>query len=278
MSFTVSELKIKIIVFLFAIAAMGCRHDRTNTFKVIAFYTAKNDQAHISFVHEANKWFSKKAPKNNFTYDSTDNWNNLNSEFLSGYDVVIFLDTRPDSAKHREAFERFMNDGGAWMGFHFSGFALTPSAYPQNWPWYHNEFLGSGEYVSNTWRPTSAILRVENTLHPVTKNLPLTFSSAPNEWYRWQNDLRKNPDIKILLSIDSSSFPLGTGPKQHEIWHEGYYPVVWTNTNYKMIYFNMGHNDIDYENRTNKTLSYTFDNKIQNTLTLQALLWLGARR
>ena len=38
-------------------------------------------------------------------------------------------------------------------------------------------------------------------------------SSSPNEWYRWSNDLRKNPDIKILLSIDSSSFPLGTGPK-----------------------------------------------------------------
>ncbi len=30
-------------------------------FKVIAFYTAKNDFAHISFVHEANKWFPKMA-------------------------------------------------------------------------------------------------------------------------------------------------------------------------------------------------------------------------
>jgi hypothetical protein len=30
-------------------------------FKVIAFYTAKNDQAHISFVHEANRWFPEMA-------------------------------------------------------------------------------------------------------------------------------------------------------------------------------------------------------------------------
>jgi len=26
-----------------------------------------------------------------------------------------------------------------------------------------------------------------------------------------------------------ASFPLGTGPKPYEIWHSGYYPVVWTN-------------------------------------------------
>ena len=52
------------------------------------------------------------------------------------------------------------------MGFHFAGFALTPSEFPQNWDWYHNEFIGAGQYVSNTWRPTSAILRVEDSKHP----------------------------------------------------------------------------------------------------------------
>lgn len=250
-------------------------------FKVIAFYTAKNDQAHISFVHEANQWFPEIAAKYNFTYDSTNDWNNLNTGFLSQYKVVIFLDTRPDSLPQREAFQKYMEHGGGWMGFHFSAFALTPSDFPQNWNWYHEQFLGSGQYVSNTWRPVSAILRVEDINHPATKNLPATFKSSPNEWYRWEHDLRKNPSIKILLSIDSSSYPLGTGPKLNEIWHSGYYPVVWTNTNYKMIYFNMGHNDIDYEHKfdtTNKTLSYTFNNPIQDKLVINALLWLGSKK
>lgn len=244
-------------------------------FKVIAFYTAKNDQAHISFVHEANRWFPKMAEKYHFSYDSTNNWNNLNPGFLSHYQVVIFLDTRPDSPSQRETFKNYMGHGGAWMGFHFSGFALTPSDFPQNWDWYHNEFLGAGSYLSNTWRPTSAILRVEDGTHPVTNNLPKTFKSSPNEWYRWTNDLRTNPNIDILLSIDSTSFPLGTGPKLSEIWHSGYYPVVWTNKNYKMIYFNMGHNDIDYEHTSNKELSLTFNNNIQDQLIINALLWLG---
>jgi hypothetical protein len=272
--------KIFFLVFLcfwaFHVNAQGANPN----FKVIAFFTGKNDLAHISFVHEANKWFPKMGEKYNFTYDSTNDWSNLNSTFLSQYQVVIFLDTRPDDSAQRSAFQNYMENGGAWMGFHFSAFAVTPSAYPMNWNWYHNKFLGSGSYVSNTWRPTSAILHVENRDHPATKGLPSTFTSSPNEWYRWKNDLRKNKDIQILVSIDSSSFPLGTGPKQSEIWHSGYYPVVWTNKNYRMIYFNMGHNDMDYEHTidtTNQTLSHTFANKIQDQLILNALLWLGRK-
>jgi uncharacterized protein len=244
-------------------------------FHVIGFYTGREDLAHISFLHEANKWFYAMGEKYNFTYDSTNNWNNLTAKFLSGYQVVVFLDTRPDSAPQRDAFRQYMEHGGGWMGFHFSAFALTPSDFPQNWDWYHNEFLGAGEYKSNTWRPTSAVLRVEDQHHPATAGLPDTFRSAPCEWYRWNNDLRSNKNIKILLSIDSSSFPLGTGPKLYEIWHSGYYPVVWTNTNFKMIYFNMGHNDMDYENKTNRQLSSTFASKYQNQLIINALLWLG---
>lgn len=244
-------------------------------FKVIAFYTAKSDLAHISYVHEANKWFKEAAEKNNFTYDSTNDWSLLNRRFLSQYEVVLFLDTRPEKPEQRQAFREYMEEGGGWMGFHFSAFALTPSAYKQDWDWYHNEFLGSGQYGSNTWRPTSAILRVEDRKHPSTKHLGETFKSSPNEWYRWQNDLRKNPDIDILLSIDSTSFPLGTGPKQHEIWHSGYYPVAWTNKKYKMIYVNMGHNDMDYEGKTNATLSWTFANADQDKFILDGLIWLG---
>lgn len=261
------------ILFLFSSVIIVAQ----KSFSVISFYTAKNDAAHISFVHEANNWFASMSTKHNFRYDSTNNWNNLNAEFLSRYQIVIFLDTRPDSLPHRKAFEQYMEKGGAWMGFHFSAFALTPSAFPQNWDWYHNQFLCSGEYASNTWRPTPAILKVEDRKHVATKHLPATFKSAANEWYRWKNDLTKNPDINILLSIDSSSFPLGTGPKSHEIWHSGYYPVAWTNKKYNMIYFNVGHNDIDYEHGTNKELSSSFSSEIQNKMIIEALLWLGRK-
>jgi uncharacterized protein len=266
-----------LVLFIFSgFTLSSCSAKKSGAeFRVVAFYTGKNDAAHVSYVHEANRWFSEMAGKYNFQYDSTNNWDSMNDEFLSRYQVVIFLDTRPDSTYQRDAFRKYMERGGAWMGFHFSAFALTPSAYPQNWDWYHKQFLGAGQYVGNTWAPTTAVLRVEERKHPATKNLPEIFTASPNEWYKWEFDLRDNPDIKILLSIDPSSFPLGTGPKPHEIWHSGYYPVVWTNIKYRMIYINMGHNIIDDDNKTNRELSKTFDNKTQNKLIIDALLWLG---
>ena len=251
---------------------------REPAFRVIAFFTAKEDQAHISFVHEAVRWFPAQGARHNFAFDTTSDWRKLSETFLSNYDVVVFLDTRPEDPAQRAAFQTYMEQGGGWMGFHFAGFALTPSAVPANWSWYHDKFLGSGSYVSNSWRPTSATLRVEDRGHPATAHLPATFRSSPNEWYRWENDLRRDPDIDILLAIDSTSFPLGTGPKPHEIWHSGYYPVAWTNRKYHMIYLNMGHNDIDYEHKfdtTNRTLSYTLDNAVQDRFVVDALVWLG---
>ena len=250
---------------------------KQRSFKVVAFYTAQRDAAHISFVHEANRWFSRIASQHGFSYDSTNNWSNLNEKFLSNYNVVIFLDTRPKDPAQREAFKKYMQRGGAWIGFHFAGFALTPSDYPQNWGWYHDTLIGAGQYKGNTWKPTPATLKVENTSHAVTHDLPLLFKSSPNEWYSWEKDLRLDSNIQILLSIDSSSFPLGTGPKANEIWHEGYYPVAWTNRKYNMVYFNMGHNDIDYQHKLNKELSLQFDNPTQNQLIINAILWLARK-
>ncbi|MES2798160.1 MAG: ThuA domain-containing protein [Bacteroidota bacterium] len=267
------SLKYTLLTFLLCLSFVSFAQKQK--LKVIAFYTAQNDLAHISFVGEANKWFPEIGIKHHFSYEATDNWENLNDEFLSKFQMVIFLDTRPETDSQRAAFQRYMENGGAWMGFHFAGFALNNSKFPQNWDWYHEEFLGVGQYKSNTWRPTSAILKIENRKHPIAKKLPKTFVSAPTEWYRWEKDLQQLPNFKILLSIDPPSFPLGTGPKPHEIWHSGYYPVVWTNTNYKMIYFNMGHNDMDYIGKTNKQLSSTFSSEPQNRLIINSLKWLG---
>jgi hypothetical protein len=244
------------------------------TFHVVAFYNGKQEEAHASFVREANRWFCEAARQDGFRYEATTDWKKLEPGLLARCQVVLFLDARPEALAQRAAFREYMEKGGAWMGFHFAGFALTPSAYPQDWDWYHDEFLGAGSYRSNTWRPTSAVLRVEAPEHPALRGLPATFTAAPNEWYRWEKDLRKNPAVQILLAIDPSSFPLGTGPKPREIWHEGDYPVVWSNRNYRMAYLNMGHNDLGDDGRT---LSSTFASATQNQLIRQLLYWLARR-
>jgi len=87
----------------------GCSTLNANSnrpkFRVIAFFTAKQDQAHISFVQEATRWFPEVAAKNNLSFDTTSNWQNLNSDFLARYQVVVFLDTRPEDPAQRAAFQ-----------------------------------------------------------------------------------------------------------------------------------------------------------------------------
>jgi hypothetical protein len=45
-----------------------------------------------------------------------------------------------------------------------------------------------------------------------------------------------------------------------------------------MLYVNMGHNDIDYDNRTNKELSFQFENDIQDKMIIDGLIWLGTQK
>jgi hypothetical protein len=252
------------LVFLFCV--LGGNASAQPRFKVIAFYNGTWDAAHINFVQEANPWFQQLATQYNFSYEATTNWSLLNTSNLANYQVVIFLDDAPPTAQ-RAAFEQYMRNGGGWLGFHVCAFNTNPGA----WDWYHNQFLGTGAFQKNTWGPTTAILNTEDQTHPSTLRLPATFTSAVSEWYAWNNDLRNNPNIRILASVNSQSFPLGTDPNQS--WYSGYYPIMWTNRNYKMLYANFGHNDMDYANNVGK--SSTFASEIQNRFIIDGLLWLG---
>ncbi|MBE1492373.1 ThuA domain-containing protein [Plantactinospora soyae] len=252
---------------VFAQPAYGtARAAAAPAFNVIAFYNGTWDAAHISFVKEANQRFPQLAAEHNFSYTATTDWSRLNAANLAQYQVVMFLDDLPPAAQ-RPAFEQYMRGGGGWLGFHVSAFTTNPGG----WDWYHNQFLGTGAFQSNTWGPTTAVLRVEDRAHPSTVRLPATFTSAVSEWYSWSRDLRTNPNIDILASVDPSSFPLGTDPNQ--TWRSGYYPIMWTNTNYKMLYANFGHNAMDYAN--NVPLSSTFASEVQNRFLIDGLLWLG---
>ncbi|MFS8103432.1 ThuA domain-containing protein [Lentzea alba] len=235
-------------------------------FKVLGFYSGNHDLAHIAFVNEANPWLTRAGQENGFTYEATNDWNRLNTLTPAQAKVVVFLDNLP-SGTQRAGFQRYMEAGGAWFGFHVSAFTQNAN----EWSWYHNTFLGKGNFVNNTWEPTTAVLKVETRTHPSTLRLPERFTSSVSEWYSWSRDLRTNPDIQVLASVDPSSFPLGTDPNQQ--WRSGYYPIMWTNKNFRMIYANFGHNAMDYPN--NRPLSSTFASATQNNFLIDSLLWLG---
>jgi hypothetical protein len=235
------------------------------TFKVLAFASGTYDAAHIDFQKEARERFPQFGAQNGFTYEQTNNWDRLNTLTAAQAQVVMFLDDSPHSAAQRSGFQRYMENGGAFFGFHVAAYNDAGS----NWPWFNQTLLGTGRFATNTWLPTAVTLKAENRSHPSLVNTGATFRSSVSEWYSWQNDLRTNANIQVLASIDPSSFPVGTSQR----WTSGYYPIIWTNKNFKMIYANFGHNAMNYE--TNTRLSSTFDSAAQNQFMMDALKWLG---
>jgi type 1 glutamine amidotransferase len=106
-----------------------------------------------------------------------------------------------------------------------------------------------------------AKLIVDDRTSPVARNLPETFVSPTNEWYRWKPSPRADSHIHVLLTLDPSNYPLGI----KGLLTYGDIPVVWTNTQYKMVYMNMGHGD------------KVFTSSVQNTLIENATEWLLGR-
>ena len=224
-------------------------------FHVLAFYSETVERDHVDFAHQAIKFYTAAAQRDHFDFASTTNWDDLNVANLAHYELILWLDEQPHTAEQRAAFERYMTYGGGWLGFHIAAYNDNDT----QWPWFIG-FLGGGVFYGNNWPPLPAILTVDDKSHPVTKSLSGAFLSPANEWYLWKPSPRLNRNVKVLLTLSRSNYPLGL----KDTLEGGDLPVVWTNTQYRMLYINMGHGD------------KIFTSDIQNHLFEDALLWVGA--
>src|SRR5579872_3230883 len=223
-------------------------------FRVLAFYSANAEPDHVQFADGAVKFFSSIAARDNFLFESTTNWADLNAANLKKYQVVVWLNESPSDPEQRRAFEQYMEGGGAWLGFHAAGYNDKDT----NWPWYV-DFLGGVVFDINSWPPLPAKLVLDDRTPAVTASMPAAFVSPANEWYVWKPSPRLNKNVRVLVTLDPANYPLGL----KDVIMSGDLPVVWTNTKYKMIYLNMGHGDKIFTSAT------------QNKLIEDALLLLG---
>jgi type 1 glutamine amidotransferase len=224
-------------------------------FHVLAFYSETVEHDHVDFARQAIDFFSKAARRDGFEFATTTNWDDLTGNKLAKYELVVWLDDFPHTPQQRSAFEHYMEHGGGWLGFHIAAYNDAGT----RWPWFL-QFLGGGVFYGNNWPPLPATLSVDDTDHPVTRRLPRSFLAPANEWYIWRPSPRQNKDVKVLLTLSPSNYPLG----MKDVLRGGDVPVVWTNTRYRMLYVNMGHG--------NKI----FISDTQNRLMEDAMLWVGS--
>jgi uncharacterized protein len=223
---------------------------------VLAFYSTNVERDHVDFALQAVKFFSEAADRDDFQFESTTNWDDLNPQRLKQVQIVLWFNDSAHTPEQRAAFEQYMEHGGGWLGFHFAAYNDSST----HWPWFV-QFLGGAVFYGNNWPPLPATLDVDDKTSPVTRHLPARYLAPANEWYSWQPNPRANKNVKVLLSLDPSNFPLGF----KDTLTGGDIPVVWTNTTYRMIYMNMGHGD------------RIFSDEHQNQLFEDALLWLSTK-
>src|SRR5260370_6214760 len=205
------------------------------SFRVLAFFTAKGEPDHIAFAEQALPFFAELAKRNNFHFESTTRWEDLNAEKLKDFQLVLWINDFPTKAEQRTAFQDYMKHGGAWLGFHVSAYNDEST----RWPWFV-DFLGGSVFYGHNCPPLPAKLIVDDRSHPVTHHLPDTFTSPANQRYIWKPNPRLNTHVKVLLTLNPQHYPI----RLNYTIIGGHLHVLRSNTRYRILYKNMNHADM----------------------------------
>lgn len=224
----------------------SANYAREPRFRALVAYTDRAETAHVEFAEQGVEFFRRLNYGDGFYLDVTTRIDSCTYDQLKGYDVVVMLNGSPSTAAGREAFERYMEGGGGWVGFHAAAYNDARTG----WPWFV-KFLGGGVFHANNWPPQPAKLTMDAPLsHPVLRGLPAAFVAPESEWYQWSPSPRLSPDVEVLVSLSDDNYPIGI----KDVVNWGDFPVVWTNTKYRMVYLNMGHGDLEFFDATQKLL------------------------
>ncbi len=149
---------------------------------------------------------------NGIAVDTTEDAEDFNTKNLRRYNAVVFLSTTGDvlNPAQETDFERYIQAGGGYVGIH----AATDTEY--GWTWYGGL---AGGYFSSHPAQQKATLKVENHDHASTKHLGSTWERF-DEWYNFKN---LNPNVKVLMNLDESSYTGGTNGANHPAaWYHEY--------------------------------------------------------
>ncbi|MEK6152709.1 ThuA domain-containing protein [Flavobacteriaceae bacterium 3-367] len=150
----------------------------------------------------------------NFEITHTEDAEQFNPDVLDKYALVIFLSTTMDvlGNDQQRSFEGYIRSGGSFMGIH----AASDTEY--NWPWYGKLVGAYFESHPNNPNVRQAKMDVLDKAHPATAHLEDTWVRK-DEWYNYKNI---NPDLKVLINLDESSYEGGTNGENHPIawYHE----------------------------------------------------------
>ncbi|WWD03658.1 hypothetical protein V865_001713 [Kwoniella europaea PYCC6329] len=130
-------------------------------------------------------------------FDFTENKSIFNDDYLKQYDALMFISVTGDAldGQGEQAFHRYIQSGGNFVGVHASTCALYNSSV-------YNATIGS----QFEWHPViqDATFVRSNISHPATANVPDQWRFA-EEVYYFTFDPRDNGAV-VIVTVDESSY------------------------------------------------------------------------
>jgi len=155
---------------------------------------------------------------NNFIVDATEDSAQFTDVNLARYKAIVFLNPSGTilDARERAAFQRYIENGGGFVGIHNATALLSPDL--ENWVWYNN-LVGAQFYSEIETQP--ARLQILTQAHPSTVSLPKSWSFR-TEAYNFKQSPKLNGAI-ILINLDESSVDGGNMGADHPFsWYHPY--------------------------------------------------------
>jgi type 1 glutamine amidotransferase len=200
------------------------------------------------------KMLYDQSKKQNWIITATENAGLFTESFLSGFDVIVFLNPTGDAvdANGQAAFEKVM-PGKGFVGIH----AAADCEY--EWPFYGNLV---GGYFKIHPPGQKATVVFESTEHPAMKPFKgMKSYTTVDEWYTFRANPR--PNVHVLANLDETSIK----KYDNENWKMGDHPIIWWNEKdgTRSFYTGFGHTHEAFQ-----------DEKIQEHIT-NAINWAGKR-
>ncbi|TAE47117.1 MAG: ThuA domain-containing protein [Bacteroidetes bacterium] len=201
--------------------------------KAILVFSKTNGYRHAS-IETALPVIRQMAEDRGWAIVQTENAGVFNDAYLARFDVLVFVSTTGElfTPEQKEAFKRYMENGGGWVGMH----AASDTEHP--WDWY--ETLVGAEFKHHTLFPQlpEGELVVEDREHPTTFFLPERWRRA-DEWYSFTSNPRNRPGVHVLYSLDESVTDMGSPGGM------GDHPIAWTNEvgQGRVFYTAIGHTE-----------------------------------
>ncbi|MCJ7468187.1 MAG: ThuA domain-containing protein [Maribacter sp.] len=194
--------------------------------KTVLLFSKTNGFRHGEAIAAAIPAFEQMAGANGWTLYETDNGAIFNPDQLAKFDVVVWNNTSGKvlNEGQREAFKKYLEGGGGYLGIHASG------DNSHQWDWYEDEVIGA-RFSHHPINPQfqNATLHLKNAMPELIEGLPTTWSHD-EEWYMFFNDPRENGCEVIYTFDDTKINPSGNIKflASDKDWGMGKdHPAVW---------------------------------------------------